>query len=284
MGQRHQIFVKIANPVKFAYFNTLQLKKKAIEQFGNGEFTILVYHNQWLFGRGALQNALSLLQFGKQFTKGDKTDIKTWGAYDCPFGVNGMKQKFNLDEITNSIAFIMNYRPVNKSWLSAGIGSSFYLKGEPEMRLDFTMGDNNDGITIVDLVENKYCFMNINSPRSKEDGLGFGSCDLPTMKPVNARAYVSAYYGETIEATNPHSFGDHDRTKVIMPVGKQQKIVDGAIKINKVASKPFDKFEVLSLAELQVMFETMYLTKKKPKVKVLPKVAVRKPRGAKITL
>lgn len=262
MGQRHQIFLKIANPIKFARFNTNELKAEAIKQFGEGEFTILAYHNQWLFGRGALQNALPLLRFAKQFTKAVKSDTEAWGAYNCPFSINGMKRNFNIAEMTTNIGFIMNYRPINTAWLDAGIGSSFYLNNTvPEMRLDFTIGDNNDGITIIDLVENKYCFMNIYD----QDKESFNVSKLQELKPVNARTYVGAYYGETIEATNPFTFGDHDRTKVTMTVKKQQKIVNRQIKINTTIAKGFDKFEVLTLDELQVMFDTMVITKKKAK-------------------
>jgi hypothetical protein len=270
MGQRHQIFVKIANPVKYASFKNATEKKEREAEFGTGEFTVLAYHNQWLYGRSALQNALHLLQFGKQFTKEEKTDIKSWGAYDCPFGVNGMKQKFSIDETINSIAFIMNFNPVKTAWLDAGIGSSFYIGKEDEgIREDFTRGDNNDGITIIDLVENKYCFMNI----YEQDLVDcYDVKHLPKFKPASAKEYVAAYYGETIESTNPYYFGDHDRTKITKTVEQQQKIVNAAIKVNKQAAKGFDKFEVLTLNEVQAMFTKMKLIAKKgTKIKLFDK-------------
>ncbi len=77
MGQRHQIFVRIPNPTKYGHYNSAKEKTEAEKEFGTAETTILAYHNQWLYGRGALQNALNLLNFSKQFPKESKTDGKS---------------------------------------------------------------------------------------------------------------------------------------------------------------------------------------------------------------
>ena len=262
MGQRHQIFVKIANPAKHIYTRNDAEKKALEKEFGTDEFTMLAYHNQWLFGRSALQNALNLLKFGKQFTKEEKTDPKSWGhGYNCPFTINGIKQEFSdTKKLVDTIAFIMNFRATKTAWVNAGIGGNWYIGLEDEgIREDFTRGDNNDGITIIDLVENKYCFMNI----YEQDLERYDVMRLPMLKPVSARDYVSAYYGETIETTNPFYFGDHDRSKVTKTVAEQQKIVDKNIKLNKDIAKGFDKFEVLTLDEIQAMFTKMKLVNKK---------------------
>lgn len=263
MGQRHQIFVRIPNPAKNLYAQPKE-KKELEKEFGTADTTIIAYHNQWLFGRGAISNCLRLLQFGSQFSKSSKTDGKDYGTYDCPFTINGQKGNFNtVDKIINGIAFAMNFRPVKTAWLDAGIGSSFYIGKEDEgIREDFTRGDNNDGITIVDLIENKYCFMNIYE-QDKEAEHGIRS--LPKIKPLNARTYVSAYYGETIESTNPYYFGDHDRSKVTKTKVQQQKIVNANIKLNDKAVKGFEKFGVLTLAEVQAMFTKMKLVNKPTK-------------------
>ena len=261
MGQRHQIFVKIANPAKHIYTRNDAEKKALEKEFGTDEFTILAYHNQWLYGRSALQNALNLLKFGKQFTKEEKTDPKSWGGYNCPFTINGIKQEFSdTKKLVDTIAFIMNFRATNTSWVQAGIGGSWYIGLEDEgIREDFTIGDNNDGITIIDLVENKYCFMNI----YEQDLECYDVNRLPKLQPVSAKEYVSAYYGETIETTNPYYFGNHDRSKVTLSKAEQQKIVNDNIKTNKQATNGFEKFEVLTLAEIQAMFSKMKLKPKK---------------------
>ena len=260
MGQRHQIFVRIPNPVKYGHYNTTKEKKEAEKEFGTQDTTVLAYHNQWLYGRGALQNCLSLLMFAMQFTKASKTDKKDWGSYDCPFTINGLKQNFTAIKAIETIAFVMNFRAVKTAWLDAGIGNSFYIGKEDEgIREDFTRGDNNDGITIIDLIENKYCFMNI----YKQDKTSFDVLNLPKLKPVSARAYVAAYYGETIAKTNPYYLGDHDRTKITISIKEQQKIVDENIETNKLASEGFERFEVLTIDEIQAMFSKMKLVKKK---------------------
>jgi len=260
MGQRHQIFVRIPNPVKNFYGNA-EVIKKLEKEFGTADTTILAYHNQWLYGRSAISNCLRLLKFSSQFSKSSKINGDAFEGYDCPFTIKGQKNNFDtIDKITEGIAFIMNFRPVKTTWLDAGIGSSRYIGKEDEgIREDFTLGDNNDGITIVDLIENKYCFMNIYEHDKKAE---HGISSLPMLKPLNARAYVSAYYGETIETTNPFYFGDHDRSKVTKTKQQQQKIVNANIKINDKAFKGFEKFEVLTLAEVQTMFTKMKLVKK----------------------
>lgn len=265
MGQRHQIFVKVPNPAKYMYAADAE-KKQLVKEFGKEDFTILVYHNQWLFGRSALVNAMNLLHFASQFKRENKLDPKAWegrSGYHSPCTIKGVEAYRDATKLVNDIAFIMNFRATNKPWVDAGIGEAWYIGKEDEgIREDFTRGDNNDGITIIDMIENKYCFMNIyeqdNEPRWDVN-------NLPELQPVDARTYVTAYYGETIETTNPYYFDDHDRSKVTMPVSKQQKIVNTNIKHNKTALKGFDKFELLTLDEIQVMFKKMRLVKPKPK-------------------
>ena len=266
MGQRHQIFVKIANPVKHMY---LQPKEKAeLEKIlGTDDTTILSFHNQWLYGRTALQQALNLLKFGKQFKLETKTDIKSWEGHNCPFAPNGYRGAFgSLDKITTAIAFVHSFRATATSSIEAGFGGTFFLE-DNELREDCSGGDNNDGITIIDLIENKYCFMNIFEQDTVDE---YRAMSLPKLQPVDAKAYVTAYYGETIETINPYFLGDHDRSKITKTVEQQQKIVDSQIRENKKAVKGFEKFEVLTLDEVQAMFKKMKF--KKPR-KTAKKVA-----------
>jgi hypothetical protein len=65
MGQRSQILVHVPNPVKHLHFETKAEKAKAISMFGTGKTTILSYHNNWCYGRGLVQQCLSLLEFAK---------------------------------------------------------------------------------------------------------------------------------------------------------------------------------------------------------------------------
>jgi len=158
MGQRTQIFIKMVNPLNHLSFATPKEKEEATKEFGTGKFAILSYHNQWLFGRSALTSALSLLKFGSQFTKEEKTSDKVYGADQCPFAPNGMKRK-TKNQLTDAMAFIMNFRAVDTEWLKAGVGRTFYIGDTDGTNHDFTLGDNNDGIHIVDLIESLPVFI-----------------------------------------------------------------------------------------------------------------------------
>ena len=184
-----------------------QPDKAHIDTYGTGEFTILPYHNQWLYGRSALQVALNLLNHGFQFNREEKTSTKAWGGNHTPICPNAMKNDFsNVEKLTSSIGFILNYIPVKTMFNEAGLLGSWFLgKDEPEMREDFRMGDNNDGITIIDVVENKYCFMNINEWQNRDKGERVNSAsDLPYLFPSSAHDYVRCYYGETVSTLNQY--------------------------------------------------------------------------------
>lgn len=259
MGQRHQIFVRILNPVNYLRFESVAEKKKAVSELGTSKYTILAYYNQWLYGRSAIVNAMRLLEFGSQFETSHKDGTEKYGSYKCPFTTGGYNDGFNsIEKITTAIGFIMNYQATNNSFVNAGIGSSWYLNDtNPEIRNNFTIEDNNDGITIIDLVENKYCFMNI----YKQEMDSYDVKDLPYLKPVDAKAYITAYYGETIETVNPYYLGNHDRSLITISRDEQQAIVDKIISDNKLCLEGFDKFGVLTQSEIKKLFPKFKLTK-----------------------
>jgi hypothetical protein len=253
MGQRVQILVQIPNPVKHLYFKDKAEKQKAIEVLGNGKTTILSFHNQWLFGRGALQQCLSLLQFANNFTKKDLLGNHS-SLYDVPFSVTGFNNYNTIEKITKAIAFIMNFRPNNTEWLSAGVGASFYIGTDEydiELREDFTRGDNNDGVIIVDMINKKYCFTN---PYSKSREKKYDVRNLPMCKPFDAHSYVKCYYGETIKTIKPYHL--ENKTKE-----QQLELVKYNIKVNGELANQFKGFKVLTLEELDMMFPKMNLIK-----------------------
>jgi len=227
--------------------------KKHINLYGTGEFTILPYHNQWLYGRSALQVALNLLNHGFQFSREEKTDTKAWGGNHTPICPNGMKGDFtDIDRLTSSIGFILNYIPVKTMFNEAGLLGSFYLKDEPEMRKDFRMGDNNDGITIIDVVENKYCFMNISEfVREKGDRANSAS-DLTYLFPSSAHDYVRCYYGETVSTLNKYHV-DRALERKVDPKGALA-LAKEFRNDNAKLVRQFAKFEVLTIDEVLAMF------------------------------
>lgn len=248
MGQRHQIFVKIVNPIKHIYKEKVTAQMEKV--FGTEETTILPFHNQWLYGRTALTHALNILTHTSQLEREQKIDVNPWGGYTNPFSVNFLKQKFStMDKWINTIEFIMNYIPKHTEFNEAGLLGSFYI-GEEDygIQADFRMGDNNDGITIIDAIENKYCFMNING-HSTDDELWHSASDLPYMLPCSAHDYVKCYYGETVKTISDY----HLRTGVDNGLTHRQ-IATSNKKENSVLVKQFADFTLLTPHDLAVMF------------------------------
>lgn len=252
MGQRHQIFIKIANPLKHASTSDKAITAKMKTLFGSGDYTILPFHNQWLYGRTALQVCLNVLNHTSQFERETLVSTKAWDGNNSPFTPNGMKYQFSdPDKLIAAIAFIQNYIPTSTDFIETGIGGGWYLGyEEPEMREDFRRGDNNDGITIIDVIENKYCFMNINEWNGREkDERVHSASDLPYLTPVSAHDYVTAYYGETVATTNKYYI---ERAK---EAGKKPETVSAeSRKVNKKLVKQFAKYQVLTMDEVLTMF------------------------------
>jgi len=172
-----------------------------------------------------------------------------WGCYSTPFSVNGIKHKFNdPDKFVAAIEFIINYIPEATDFNEPGFMSSWFLGAdESDMRDDFTLGDNNDGITIIDVMTNKYCFMNITD--HDNDELMYSASDLPYMVPVSAHEYVKAYYGETLKTCNPYYISEERQ------MAKQ--LVAEIKKDNMKLVKRFANFEVLNSAEVSALFPKM---------------------------
>lgn len=252
MGQRHQIFVKIVNPVK-AQYNTSSITAEMKKLCGNGEYAILPYHNQWLYGRSALQHALNLLIHASQFSKKDK--VGEDGAHTSPFTKNGLSYNFsNFDKLVQAVGFIMNYNQKNTEFNNAGLSGSWYIgKEDYGIQNDFTRGDNNDGITIIDTIENKYCFMNISEWKNRDEGeCMHNASDLPYLVPQSAHDYVNAYYGETIDYVNDyHVERATAKGKTISDVVAQHA------KDNNKLVKQFKKFELLTVEDIIAMFPKM---------------------------
>jgi hypothetical protein len=251
MGQRHQIFIHVPNPVHCAYEASITDKMK--QYFGTEPTTILPFHNQWLYGRTALLSCLNVLRHSFAIDHKDKIGKNGFGSYISPFSHNGIRSMFtDPDKFVAAIEFIMNYIP--DKWVSndAGFLGSFYLGvDEPEMRDDFTMGDNNDGITIIDVINNKYCFMNISKYKGDEGERCYSAADLPYLVPVSAHDYVRAYYGESLKTCSPY-FIREERQVAQNKTAKQ--LVKEIKNDNMKLVRQFANFEVLNSAEVAKLF------------------------------
>lgn len=201
MGQRHQIFIKINNPYKNDRLFDGKDKVKAGKIFGRGKHTVIALHHQWLYGRSALLMAAHILNI---------TNPETMSEYSSPFGhsfychtANGKSELENyIDRLMMMLQVITN----PKFPRGTGIERMHFLNdsdwGECEgndMRKNFMAGDNNDGITIIDSVKRKYCFMNIHDFDYGDDDPD-GIYSLPLLEPVTAIDYATAYYPDKDDA------------------------------------------------------------------------------------
>jgi len=244
MGQRHQFFIKVLNPVKN---DNLRLKDKdlkdAKKMFGNGKYTILAFHHQWLYGRSAVANILNVLHF---------TDAETLSTYGSPFGESFSTYGSPLEEYIKAVTQIISTQACSLHPRGLGIESNIFLNEEdPDMRHYFNQGDNNDGITIIDTITRKYCMMNIYDYDDDDDGVSIYS--LPSLKPVSCRDYMKVYYPEI--AKNIGSFYTEGKTDIEI-----QELVDKNIKDNIELENAVMKATkgILTEKELSKMFPKFY--------------------------
>lgn len=213
MGQGHQVYIHGPNPGP----KTSGKTDSKIGPFGSASTTNYAYHNQWLYGREPLRVAARILEAvtGKE-----------------PYGTL-------LGKLANSIKEIADqFQKILETGLGQDNGHSlnFYPLNEedPEITTDFTRGDNNAGITIVDSLTGKYCFMNISGRYPDYDGI-YG---LPSLKPLSAEQYVRAYY--PLEEK-------HDNLETELEI---------AYLLERLAPYP-----LLTLQEVKEMFPAVYQTK-----------------------
>ena len=246
MGQRHQLFIKILNPYKNDSLNLKPKDKvKAAKMFGKGKYTMLALHNQWLYGRSALHTAAHILNV---------TNKETANVYHSPFGERFYTysnfDKTELEIYIESVMMMINVVTDPTFPRGIGIEGNRFLndmcidneseKYEPrwDIRKDFRMGDNNYGITIIDTIERKYCFMNIHDFAYEGDDGIYG---LGKFKPATAIQYAKAYYPKR-----------------------------GEKKDNNKAASLLSEFDLLTIEEVGKMFpgmkEILGLKKKKAKV------------------
>jgi hypothetical protein len=246
MGQRHQFFIKVLNPVKtcLARIKPKDLTK-ARKMFGNGKYTVLAFHHQWLYGRAAVANILNVLHFTNQDA------ISTYGS---PFGEDFSTFSDNpLQNYIDAVTQIISTQACSLHPRGLGIESVYFLNAdEDDMRNDFTQGDNNDGITIIDSIERKYCLMNIYNYELEEDE-NHGIYTLPALEPVSARAYMKAYYGETVETHNPYWLENKTDIEAIGIINEAKMgNIELQLALNEVSNG------VLTLQELKKMFPKYY--------------------------
>lgn len=285
MGQRHQCFIHMPNFSKSFYkgkleqnheqesgkltaYVELMTKKDADDKaFGEKDTTVLAWHHQWLYGRSAPLACLNVLDFLSLTNKRD-------GSTN-PFSTDYRGDSDEPKDIVRDITSVLSlFRDVQLSPQTRGAGIerfSFLNYEEPEMREDFTRGDNNDGIFIVDAITGKYCFMNI----SEQDKRNTKVSALPTLTPCSAMEYIEAYYPSTMTAgakahikwlqgkenrkykSDKGLTGAQLEEQIQSEVTKYEAELKENASINKKFAKRFKKYKILTLEEVAAMSPVM---------------------------
>jgi hypothetical protein len=169
MGQRHQLFViaKIANRYR----------------------GLAVFHHQWLYGAAALKRCLGLLAI---FSASPnrlpiQQELAAARRYDEDFWTK--PRSYNESEVP--FPFISTCLLLGASF-DAKEGNNATLILEP-FNMAFDGGDNNDGITVIDITNLshvRYCFI----IWDKHYDRGEEQLSVPRMTPLSGPTYLGAYY------------------------------------------------------------------------------------------
>ena len=164
MGQRHQLFV-IAKV--------------------NGKYrSLAVVHHQWLYGYTALRQCRKILEiFSNPNNATALSNELKYAAinqvlWDGVPDYQDCKPRFPF--ITTCLMLGASFSPED----------SYFHQVSPEpFNLDFDAGDNNNGITIIDISDPndiRYCFVDFFGMES--------NTEVQLMTPLTGRIYLEAYY------------------------------------------------------------------------------------------
>ncbi|KLU91437.1 hypothetical protein MAPG_09957 [Magnaporthiopsis poae ATCC 64411] len=173
MGQRHQLFV-IARPAPGQRYRCLA-----------------VAHDQWLYGASALNTCLRLLRiFSNPLNRFPlQQEVAFAREYYSREDAEELEREFEAVHQNAPIPFpfvaaCLVFGASNNT--ESGGAKLVYLE---HMGLRFDAGDNNDGITIIDITDLdnvRYCFVDFHGMESERE--------VPLHTPLSAMDYILAYY------------------------------------------------------------------------------------------
>lgn len=220
MGQRHQIYLRL--PAK--YYNEGNVNNRDAQTVG--------LHHQWLYGKTALESLSRALTFFKErlsdkFYKEDPffNPAVAAKALQCLYSVNPATGYFHNTHI-------LRESNDDEGWSSGGKEGWHPECQAPEN------GDNNDGITVIDISGDKirYAFVSIGhiEGEGKQPAVG---------KPLTAKEYFDHYY----PAKTRNEKSDLDDLKWFAEGDALAEFIDS--------------FELLTTAELKKIFPKSKLFK-----------------------
>ena len=228
------------------YAKHKQNQKKHEKMFGTGDTTVMAYHHQWLYGFTAIDTAYRVLDFTHNTQKDDNLFKIQENGYLKLSPESFMSLCENLLSIAN--------KKISKTGRFGYERFSFLNEEEPYMREEFDRGDNNDGITIIDTINEKYCFMYLHQPDDS---------NIKPYIPLTAEEYLKIYYPihtkehwvekmTELKANRKKSEGNEKFEKEIE---REKKHMEK--EFNKV-NNFFGKFKLFTLPELIELFPLVY--------------------------
>ncbi|KAJ4182060.1 hypothetical protein NW767_013953 [Fusarium falciforme] len=148
MGQRHQLFV--------------------IARVGKHYRSLAAVHHQWLYGVSALRSCLRLLRIfsdpGNCLALKHELDLLAAFFKDKPPPPSEPEEYRDAESTTCPFPFITTCLAIGASYDS----KTGQVQAIHELRYDmgYDQGDNNDGITVIDITDLdhvRYCFVNFGS-------------------------------------------------------------------------------------------------------------------------
>jgi hypothetical protein len=213
MGQRHQIYAKLPSG------------------------KVIGIHHQWLYGRTALKLLVNYLQFLRKVETEDRFNASAprKECYTRSYQATGV-----LGACYSLIAaegYFHEICPFDQ-----------HEPSDAEVLADPRQGDNNDGITIIDLSHEKpkFCFMSLHGLECAYSKRG----EIKDFKPLSAEQYVSAYY--------PHWRENKDFNRSKNEIIECDYDLKGEI---KGLLKSLEGYKTLTLAEVKKIFPKMFTKK-----------------------
>lgn len=218
MGQRHQIYVAL--PEKYYYEGNPN----------NRPQTVIGIHHQWLYGYNAIRRLRNFVEFYKN-------SDKKYGPFS---------PKTSVDHAMGALTAL--YSIDVQDGYYHGV-HDIYEDGKGVECFDPRKGDNNNGITIIDLTqpELKYCFMSV----------GHLECLDKTMEnryknfsPMSAEDYLLLHYPKirSIQEVDPDA--ETFRLEAIRCL------------------EELEPSKVLKLSEVKKLFPAMFLAEAKQSARI----------------
>lgn len=185
MGQRHQIYFIFPKEFAIKMYED-SYEEKVVEHY------IIPMHHQWLYGQIAIKQLMYFLRYCRGIVNNEEE-------------YHPLINKTRRDEIPFLLKSLYSTNP-------EGYYHSVSVESK-ELADDPNLGDNNDGITIIDLrnIEKvKYCLMFLWDQENDDEVV-----TIEAYKPLTAKEYVDFYYPQRYldKLFNYNEEGDEDSFK-----------------------------------------------------------------------